>query len=151
VDELQELGVIGQGENVTRLGSALSPWEAWIKVRRPSDNLEGFAWGLRFECESDPVWSPLEIVRIQPHWYCDEQQQKRAGLIVALQGGDGSYTFSWEGQEVVAFKLERPNEYLASWPWGTAPAAGKLIVISGDGQSVESADQFIREPSCSKE
>ena len=131
-----------------RFGSALSPWKAWIKVRRPSDNLEGFAWGARFECESDPVWPQLEIVRIQPYWYCDDQQEKHAGLIVALQGGIGLYTFSWEGQDVTAFELEQPGEYLVNWPWGAAPVVGKLTVMSGDGQSAESADQFIREPSC---
>ena len=126
-----------QGETVALVGPALPPWEAWIKVRRASDNLEGFAWGPRFECSSGAPSSQLEIVRIAPNWFCDDQG-KYAGLVVVVQGGDGLYTFAWEGQEVAGFELEQPGEYLVRWPWGTAPAAGKLVVTSGDGQSVES-------------
>lgn len=151
VAEIEELGVIAQGGNVTRVGLALPPWEAWIKVRRPSDDLEGFAWGPRFECQSGPPWPELEIVHISPNWHCDEQGTKYAGLIVAVQGGNGLYTFAWEGQEVDAFELEQPGEYLVRWPWGTAPSAGRLVVTSGDGQSVTSVDEFMQKPSCPPE
>jgi hypothetical protein len=137
-----ELGVVPEGEPILILGRAGGVWARWLYIRYEKSDLEGFAWDAFLQ-----VIDVLRISDILPGWDCKDGV-KTAGLIITLVGGDGNYTFTWEGQSVSGLKLSEPDRYLVYWPWGQGPRAGALTVESGDGQMVSTPAQYLGEPTC---
>jgi hypothetical protein len=135
-----ELGVVPEGERVQVLGRASGVWERWLYVRYAET--EGFVWeGLLQVIEA------LQLTDVQPGWECREGV-KLGGFRIGLAGGDGNYTFSWEGQIVEGIELDEPERYYVFWPWESAPRTGVLTIASGDGQTVTSPTQYMGEPKC---
>jgi hypothetical protein len=71
-----------------------------------------------------------------------------AALEITVRGGDGDYSFFWEGQEIDAVQVKTDGRYFIQWSWEQGPQVGTLTVVSGDNQRATRSNIFIAEPTC---
>ncbi len=148
-----QLGYVAKGAQVPVLGrSAIGQW---FYVRN-AQNLEGFAYAPRFQWSGDfnalPIKQPLETVPSPTPtlggttngnleidiWPLDGQCVASGGwdrmVYIAGRGGNGIYTYYWNGEKVGGPMREGTGFTVHG---GNAAVIGTGRVVSGDGQVIE--------------
>jgi len=158
----QTLGSVSRGEQVTVLGrSAVGEWY----YVRDDQGVEGFVYVGRFEWPGDyeslPVKGPVSVtpatrVSSTPQtllqmdlWDLPDTEKCEGGVwyksvFIQGHGGNGVYTYYWNGEKLVGPTGERYTFEVHS-TGGAIIGTGK--VVSGDGQQIE-RDLYVRAPAC---
>jgi len=160
----RELGSVSKGEQVTVLGrSAVGQWY----YVRDDQGVEGFVYVGRFEWPGDyeslPVKGSISVTpatRVSPTsqtplemdlWDLPGTERCDGGVwyksvFIQGHGGNGVYTYYWNGEKLVGPTGERHTFEVHS-TGGAMIGTGK--VASGDGQQVE-IKLYIRAPDCTR-
>lgn len=164
--EGKELTFVSEGDPVIVIGRAEKG--SWLYVRS-LDGTEGFTYAPRFQWAGD--LNDLPIINAQenslgntavsacstntcpslsmdiyplPGTRCEGDMHYRT-IYMQGHGGDGQYTYFWNGEELTGSTSEGYGFEIGSFKGATVIGSGK--VVSGDGQSVEK-DLFISDFSC---
>jgi len=162
------LGGVSEGEEVLVLGR--SAHGQWFYVR-DDRGVEGFAYAPRFAWDGDyeslpkvpapwtpsspptPTYTPtpltpttlkIDLWQLPSTGRC-ERGWWYMSVYIRGQGGDGAYTYYWNGEEK-AGPLSGEYTFELCNPGGAIVGTGK--VVSGDGQVAEK-DLYIEAPDCS--
>jgi len=165
--DAQEFTFVSAGDSVTVLGR--SQLGNWLYVR-DAEGVEGFTFGPRFdwvgdlndlpimgerEGETDTAVSPtvcdnnacprltLDLYPL-PGTRCEAGMRYRT-IFMRGQGGDGQYTYYWNGGKMAGPMADGFGFEVGSSDGSTVIGSGK--VVSGDGQTVEK-DLFISDFDC---
>ena len=167
-DNSATLGGVSEGEEVLVLGR--SAYGQWFYVR-DDRGVEGFAYALRFAWDGDYESLPKVPARWTPSspstptytptlltpttltidlWQLPSTGRCEGGwwymsVYIRGQGGDGVYTYYWNGERK-AGPLSKEYTFELCNPGGAIVGTGK--VVSGDGQVAEK-NLYIGAPDCS--